>query len=84
MAVLHNRLLLPEEGIASKIIKGDEDALRLVKPTGAGSLGGTIAPPLLDGGRPAWRAPRAGFRVPCSLVGVCILREWPMDACRCA
>ena len=35
MTVLRNRLLLPGAGIASKIIKGDEDALRFVKPTGS-------------------------------------------------
>ena len=37
--VLRNRLLLPEGGIAPDIVKGDEDALRLLKTTGAGSLG---------------------------------------------
>ena len=58
MAVLHNRLLLPEVGIAPEIVKGDEDALRLVKPTGAGSLGGATGQPFMDGGRPARRAPR--------------------------
>ena len=40
MAVLRNRLLLLEAGIAPEIVKGYEDALRLVKPTVAGSLGG--------------------------------------------
>ena len=53
MVVLRNRLLLPEVGIAPEIMKGDEDALRLVKPTEAGSLGG--------GDRAAihgWGAPR--------------------------
>ena len=55
-AVLRNRLLLPEARIALEICRGDEDALRLVKPTGAGSLGGATAPPLLDGGRPVRRA----------------------------
>ena len=39
-SVLRNRLLLPEAGIAPDTIKGDENALRLVKPTGSGSLGG--------------------------------------------
>ena len=60
MAVLRNRLLLPEVGIAPEIIKVDEDALRLVKLTGAGSLGGATAQPLLDGGHPARGAPRFG------------------------
>ena len=58
MAVLHNRLLLPEVGIAPDIVKGDEDALRLVKPTGASSLGGATGQPFMDGGCPARRAPR--------------------------
>ena len=40
MAMLRNRLLLPEARIAPEIVEGDEDALRLVKPSGAGSLGG--------------------------------------------
>ena len=57
-AVLRNRLLLPETRIATEIIKGDEGALRLLKPTGAGSLGGATVQLLLDGGRPARRAPR--------------------------
>ena len=48
-AVVHNRLLFPEAGIAPEIVRGDEDALRLVKPTGAGSLGGAIGQPLMDG-----------------------------------
>ena len=56
MAVLRNRLLLPEAGIAPEIIKGDKDTLRLVKPTGSGSLGGTTALPSPDAGRPARRA----------------------------
>ena len=54
-AVLRNRLLLPEAGIAPDMVKGDEDVLRLVKPTGAGSLGGATGQSLMDGGR---RAPR--------------------------
>ena len=58
MAVLHNRLLLPEVGIAPEIVKEDEDTMRLVKPTGAGSLGGATGQPFTDGGRPARRAPR--------------------------
>ena len=58
MVVLRNRLLLPEVGIAPEIMKGDEDALRLVKPTEAGSLGGATGQPFTDGGRPARRAPR--------------------------
>ena len=58
MAVLHNRLLLPEVGIAPEIVKGDKDALRLVKPTGTGSLGGATGQQFTDGGRPARRAPR--------------------------
>ena len=57
MAVLRNRLL-PEAGIAPEIIKGDENALRLVKPAGTGPFGGANAPPSRDGGRPARRAPR--------------------------
>ena len=40
------------------MVKGDEHALRLVKSTGAGTLGGATAPPLTDGGRPARRASR--------------------------
>ena len=52
MAVLRTRLLLPEEGIASKVIKRGEDALLLVKSNEAGSLGGATAPPKIDGGRP--------------------------------
>ena len=58
MAVLRNRLLLPEAGIVPKIIKGDEDTLRLVKPTGPGSLGGATASPQMNGGHPTRRAPR--------------------------
>ena len=58
MAVLRNRLLLPQEGIASKVIKGGEDTLRLVKSTEAGSLGGAIASPIIDGRRPARRTLR--------------------------
>ena len=58
MAVLRNRLLLPEVGIAPEIVKGDEDALRLVKPTGTGSLGGATGQPFTDGGRQARRAQR--------------------------
>ena len=58
MAVLRTRLLLPDAGIAPEIIKGDEDALRLVKPTENGSLGGTTAPPSMDGGHLARKAPR--------------------------
>ena len=53
MAVLRTRLLLPEEGITSKVIKGGDDSLRLVKATEAGSLGGATAPPIIDGGHPA-------------------------------
>ena len=34
MAVLRNRLLLPGAGITLEIIKRDEEAVRLVKPTG--------------------------------------------------
>ena len=56
MAVLRNRL--PEAEIAPKIIEGYKDALRLVKPTGTGLLEDTTAPPSMDGGRPARRAPR--------------------------
>ena len=58
MAVLRNRLLLPELGISPEIVQGDEDALRLVKPTGAGSLGGATGQPFMDGGRLAPRASR--------------------------
>ena len=58
MAVLRNRLLLPEVGIAPEIVKGDEDALRLVKPTGTGSLGGATGQPFTDGGRQARRVQR--------------------------
>ena len=50
MAVLRNRLLLPDAEIALVIIKGDEYAL-LSGTTG--SPGGTAAPPTMDGGRPA-------------------------------
>ena len=53
MAVLRTRLHLPEEGIASKVIKRGEDALLLVKSNEAGLLGGATAPPIIDGGRPA-------------------------------
>ena len=56
VAVLRNRLLLPEAEITIEIVKGDEVALRLVKPTGAGSLGGATAQALMDGGRSARRA----------------------------
>ena len=55
MAVLRNRLFLPEVGIAPEIVKGDEDALRLVKPTKTGSLGGATGQPFTG---PARRAPR--------------------------
>ena len=58
MAVLRNRLILPEVGIAPEIVKGDEDALRLVKPTGTGSLGGATGQPFTNGGRQARRAQR--------------------------
>ena len=58
MAVLRNRLLLPEVGIAPEIVKGDEGALRLVEPTGTGSLGGATGQPFTDGGRQARRAQR--------------------------
>ena len=57
MAVLRNRLLSTEAGIVPVTIE-DEDVLRLVKPTGTGSLGGATAPPLLEWERPARRAPR--------------------------
>ena len=56
MVVVHNRLLLPGTEIAPEIIKGGEDALRLVNSTGSGSRGGTTASPSSDGGRPACRA----------------------------
>ena len=58
MAVLRNRFLLPGAGIALEITKGDEDALRLIKPTGSVQFGGENAPPPRDRGRPARRAPR--------------------------
>ena len=58
MAVLRNRFLLPGAGIALEITKGDEDALRLIKPTGSAQFGGANAPPPRDGGRHARRAPR--------------------------
>ena len=58
MAVLRNRLLLPGAGIIPEIIKGDEDALRLAKPTGCSSLRGTAVSPSRDGESPARRAPR--------------------------
>ena len=48
MAVLRNRLLLPDAEIALVIIKGDEYAL--LRGT-AVSPGGTTAPPTMDGGR---------------------------------
>ena len=57
-AVLRNRLLLLEAGIAPDIVKGDEDAFRLEKTTGAGSFGGATGQPLIDEGRPARRGPR--------------------------
>ena len=58
MAVFRNRFLLPGAGIALEITKGDEDALRLIKPTGSVQFAGANAPPPRDGGRPARRAPR--------------------------
>ena len=54
MAVLRNRLLLLGAGIIPEIIKGDEDALRLVKAAGSGPFGGAPR----DGGCPSRRAPR--------------------------
>ena len=56
MAVVRNRFLLHGAGIALEITKGDEDALRLIKPTGSVQFGGANAPPPRDGGRPARRA----------------------------
>ena len=53
IAVLCDRLLLPGAGIAPEIIKGDEDALRLLKPTGSDPFGGSNAPKSRDGGHPA-------------------------------
>ena len=58
MVVLRNRLLLLGAGIAPEIIKGDEDALRLVKSTGSDPFGGANASTSRDGGCPACRAPR--------------------------
>ena len=58
MAVLRNRLLLLGAGIAPEITKGDEDALRLVKPTGSDQFGGANAPTSNDWERSARRAPR--------------------------
>ena len=58
MAVLRNRLLLPGAGVTPKIIKGDVDALGLVKPTGSDPFRGANASTSRDGERPARRAPR--------------------------
>ena len=58
VAVFRNRFLLPGAGIALEITKGDEDALRLIKPTGSVQFGGANAPPSRDGGRSARRAPQ--------------------------
>ena len=59
MAVLRNRFLLPGAGIALEISKGDEDDLRLIKPTGSVQFGGANAPPPSSAGRtppiPWWR-----------------------------
>ena len=46
------------ETIALEITKGDEDAFRLIKPTGSVQFGRANAPPSRDRGRPARRAPR--------------------------
>ena len=45
MAAIRHRLLFPKARIAPETAKGNEDSLRLVKPTGAGTLGGTAASP---------------------------------------
>ena len=55
---VRNHLLLPEARIAPEIVKGDKDALRLVKSTAMGPLGGAIGPPSTDRDRPARRVSR--------------------------
>ena len=58
MAMLRNHLLLLGAGIVPEIIKGDKDALRLVKPTESGLFRSANTPTSRDGGRPARRALR--------------------------
>ena len=87
MAVLRNRLLLPEVGIAPEIVKGDEGALRLVEPTGTGSLGGATGQPFTDGGRQARRAQRfassgKGGQYPQESAAICP-HPWPARAGVC-